>query len=162
MQILPTTSAASGLLPGIKGDALEAGEELKGETPAEILHEITKDGLRGLMKWQLEELEEKITQEVLASHGLTPESLNALPPEQKMAMMDLIKKEVAERLKQAVDEQLKKEGKAQFALNSAPAQPEALQVLIGGQEAQNNPSGKKNGGASDSGLFGLQSPFGDD
>lgn len=137
MQILPT----SGLLPTTKVDAkgLLKGEEaefastLESDDPADLIHEITQDGIAGLWKHQLEELKKKITQEVMGAHGVTEDSLAAMAPEERQALQELIAREIEEKLRQAIEEKFGTNGVPQMANTAIPQPAQTGNLLLSNQ-----------------------------
>jgi hypothetical protein len=137
MQILPT----SGLLPTLKSDSksglLAAGDEfadsLASDDPADLLHEITQDGIAGLWKYQLEELKKKITEEVMNSHDVTEESLAAMAPEERQALQNLIEREIAEKLRQAIEEKFGTNGVPAMANTAVPQPAQTGNLLLSTQ-----------------------------
>mgnify|MGYP000611975005 CR=1 FL=1 len=84
-------------------------EMLSGGSPEDMLSEITS--MSGYMKWQIKELTKKIAGEVMGSMGVTMDDINAMPVEQKTAIMQRIMDAVRQKLQTAMEEQMKKEGK---------------------------------------------------
>lgn len=82
---------------------------LEGSTPEEMISEISS--MSGYMKWQIKELTKKIMGQVMGAMGITMDDLNAMPAEQKIAVMKQIMDAVREKLQQAMEEQMKKEQK---------------------------------------------------
>lgn len=81
---------------------------LEGSTPEEMLSEITS--MEGYMKWQIKELTKKATAEVMSKMGVTMDELNAMPAEQKLAILKMIMQIVQEKIKLAMEEQMKNKG----------------------------------------------------
>lgn len=137
MQILPT----SGLFPTTKSDSktglLEAGDEfadaLAPDDPADLIHEITQDGIAGLWKHQIEEMKKKITQEVMNAHDVTDESLAAMAPEDRQALANLIEREIAEKLRQAIEEKFGTNGVPQMANTAVPQPAQSGNLLLSNQ-----------------------------
>lgn len=154
MQILPTSGAATAFRSEKKSaqDFLDtvaaadsAGQEnLKtddtatAETPADLFHKLTKDGLDSLVRYQLEELRKKITEQVMKDKGVTEESLAAMTPAERKAIEDAIAKEVEERLKQALKEQQQEQQQARKIPGTAniavPAPAESGSLLLATQK----------------------------
>ena len=77
--------------------------------PKTMLREMTRDGVEGMMKWKVRELEKQTAEKALASRGLTLEDIAALPPKERIALEQQIMREVAEKLKEAMNEQMKRQ-----------------------------------------------------
>lgn len=137
MQILPT----SGLLPTSKPDAKalltgvkdEFAYTLESDDPADLIHEITQDGIAGLWKHQLEELKKKIAEQVMNAHGVTEDSLAAMAPEERQALQNLIEREIAEKLRQAIEEKFGTNGVPAMANTAVPQPAQTGNLLLSTQ-----------------------------
>ena len=96
-------------------------EMLEGSSPEEMISEISS--MSGFMKWQVKELTKKITSQVMGSMGITMDDLNAMPSEQKIAVMKQIMDAVQEKLKIAMEEQMKKQNKETLPLAASNIEP---------------------------------------
>ncbi len=94
--ISSTDKAFQGLLSG------------SSESAEDTLAEITKNGMNGYMAWQVKQLQEKITGQVMSSMHLTPDKIAAMPAAQRVAVEQQIMQQVAQELKQQMAEQMKK------------------------------------------------------
>jgi hypothetical protein len=101
------------------------------DSPQGILHEITKDGITGMMKWKVKKLEEQIAKKVMAAQNLTPEQIAAMPDAQRVSTENQIMKAVAQALKQAMKEQMDKQAKANGQLDATdPSSPiQSLDIM---------------------------------
>lgn len=110
---IQTDILASNITPSAKIDK-DKEEEFstlfKAQTAKDTLLEITKDGMRSMWEWQIKELKQRIASQVMEEKGITKESLAAMPPEQKEAIMQAIMDEVQKRLEVAMAEAAKKNG----------------------------------------------------
>lgn len=95
-----------------KTDAAFAAMFKTSDDPKDMLAEIAGNGVEGMMKWKVKELQKQIAEKVLASKDVTLEEIAAMPPKQRVALEQQIMREVAEKLKQAIHEQMKREGTA--------------------------------------------------
>lgn len=105
------------------------------QTPEALLSSITEDGVRGLMKWKIEEMKRKITQEVMTSKNLTADDLEAMEPQERAAIEKLIMQEVQEQLKRAINEQMKREKKIEIGFASTRLSDQSWQALFQVQAA---------------------------
>lgn len=127
----PQQGTAAQNRPGRDDFASYLGEE----DPAALLHEITKDGVEGMLKWKIEEMKKKIAAEVMASKNITKESLAAMSAEERAATQDMIMREVQEKLKEAMNEQMKRENHLEIGfMNTAPVDEKTLLGLLAAQE----------------------------
>jgi len=109
---------------------------LKEKNDAEdLLEKITSDGVKGLMQWKIEQMKKQITEQVMASKGLTADGISSLPPAEKMATEETIMKEVQEKLKEAINEQMKRENNTELGFMSPKIEPEAMAQMLAAQEA---------------------------
>jgi hypothetical protein len=75
--------------------------------PEKILAAITNDGMGAYWKWQIKEMEKKITQEVMSEHKVTAQDIAKMPSAQRIELEAKIIKEVKHRLEMWMDEQLR-------------------------------------------------------
>ncbi|PZP86903.1 MAG: hypothetical protein DI582_01230 [Azospirillum brasilense] len=115
---------------------------LKEDSPEETLGKITHRGVQSLMEWKIEQLKKKITEEVMAAKGISEADLNAMPPEERAAALEMIMREVQEQLKQAMNEQMKREKKIDmgFAPGAKPFTDTVLDQLLAAQETADSAS----------------------
>lgn len=107
-------------------------ELLKGQTPEEMLHEAAGDGVEGLMKWKIRELQKKITEQVMGSKGLTAEEIAAMSPEKRITMEKQIMDEVQQKLMEAMREEMERKNKT--TLGFAPVADTTMGAMLSGQE----------------------------
>lgn len=79
------------------------------DDPRTMLADLTRDGVEGMLKWKVRELEKQIAAKALANRGITKEEIAALPADERIALQQQIMREVAEKLKEAMDEQMRRE-----------------------------------------------------
>lgn len=91
--------------------------------PAEMLKEITKDGMKGLWSWQMKQLKEKIAAEVMGEMNVTAESIAKMPENQRVGLEKKIMDEVQKRLEIAMTEQANKEKSGRNELGTSFRMP---------------------------------------
>ena len=92
---------------------------MEGSDPAAMLRDMTKDGVKSMWKWQLEQLKKKVADQVMKEMGVTPESLAKMDVKSRMGVEDKIMKEVERRVKEMVDSQMAQDHKNPFGTISA-------------------------------------------
>ena len=78
-------------------------------SPEETLKKITEGGVEGMLKWKIDEMKKKASEESLAARGLTLEDVAAMPPAARIALENQIMDEVAQKLKEAMNQQMQRE-----------------------------------------------------
>lgn len=90
---------------------------LSGDEDAKsILGEITKDGITGMMKWKVKQLEKQLAQKEMQARNLTEEQIAAMDDKQRVAVENQIMKAVAEALKEAMNQQMQRQSKGEGML----------------------------------------------
>ncbi len=107
------------------------------ETPEEVMSKITKNGVQSLLEHKIEMMKKKITEQVMASKGVTTEDLAAMPPEEQLAVLKSIMDQVQQMLKQAINEQMKKEHKTELGFVDAPVDTGVMNAMLAAQEYAN-------------------------
>lgn len=103
-------------------------------TPAEVLAKITKNGVQSLLEHKIDMMKKKITEQVMASKGITTDDLAAMEPEEQLAVLKAIMDEVQQMLKQAINEQMKKEHKTELGFVDAPVDTNVMSAMLAAQE----------------------------
>lgn len=103
-------------------------------TPEEVLSKITKNGVQSLLEHKIEMMKKKITEQVMASKGITADDLAAMPPEEQLAVLKAIMEQVQEMLRQAINEQMKKEHKTELGFIDAPVDTNVMREMLAAQE----------------------------
>jgi len=113
---------------------------LKGDDdPRQVMQDITKNGLSGMWKWQVKELEKKIAQDVLGEMHITSADLNSMQADQRAKVEKQVMKEVERRVKQLIGDSAAK----QEAGATDPAQQAANAAAGNNAGAQTQGDGKK-------------------
>lgn len=76
--------------------------------PADILKDITSGGMAGYWAWQIKQMEQNITQQVMSENNLTADQVAKMPADQRAEVEAKIIKEVKHRLEMWMDEELRK------------------------------------------------------
>lgn len=106
-------------------------ELLAGETPEEMLHEMTKDGMYSLWSHQLKELKKKIAAEIMGGMGVSEASLKAMPADERAAIEKKIMEEVERRVKEMVENEMKKKNPLAGISPGAPVDSATMGGLLG-------------------------------
>ena len=107
------------------------------DTPEKMMEKITKNGVQSLLEHKIDMLKQKLTEQAMAAKGITNEELAAMPPEERMQVMEEIMEAVQDQLKMAMNEQMKKEQKLELGfLDSAPMQADTFAQILVAQETR--------------------------
>lgn len=106
-------------------------------TPEEVISKITKNGVQSLLEHKIEMMKKKITEQVMAAKGVTQSDLEAMKPEEQLAVLKAIMEEVQQMLKQAINEQMKKEYKTELGFMDAPVDTQGMREILAAQEYAN-------------------------
>ncbi len=98
------------------------------ESAESMLSDITKDGLNSYMKWQIQQMQKQITDQVMASKNLTADKIAAMPAKQRVALEQQIIQEVAQKLKQAMSQEMKKNAPNQLGFDMMDSSGDAMQM----------------------------------
>ena len=121
MQISSTGAANLAALRTVNVKQPASQPTTANEDPAAMIRDITRDGMKGYMKWQMEELKKKVAAKVMQQMGITTEDLQKMAPEVRKNVEDLIAKEVERIMRQMIAEQMQKENKSAFPMAQAAA-----------------------------------------
>ena len=101
------------------------------------MEKITKNGVQSLLEHKIDMLKKKLTEQAMAAKGITSDELAAMPPEERLQVMQSILEQVQEQLKMAMNEQMKKEKKLELGyLDAAPMQTDTFAQILIAQETR--------------------------
>lgn len=100
------------------------------DDPAEMLKEITEDGIASMWKWQIKKLKEKVASEIMQEMSLTPEQIAAMPDAQRVSVEQKIMQEVERRVKEMIEQGMHKKKGLPFAADSGNLDSTTLQTLL--------------------------------
>lgn len=107
------------------------------DTPEAMMEKITKNGVQSLLEHKIDMLKKKLTEQAMAAKGITSDELAAMPPEERLQVMQSILEQVQEQLKMAMNEQMKKEKKLELGyLDAAPMQTDTFAQILIAQETR--------------------------
>lgn len=107
------------------------------ERPEQVLSKITSNGVQSLLEHKIEQMKKKITEQVMASKGVTQSDLEAMEPAEQLAVLKAIMEQVQQMLKQAINEQMKKEHKTELGFMDAPVDTGVMKEMLAAQEYAN-------------------------
>ncbi len=87
----------------------EFADLFKEYTPEEILQEVAGDGVAGMWKFKIKQMQKQAAEKLMDEMGLTKEAVMELPLEKKVALQSKIIEEVQRRVQMMVVEQMKRE-----------------------------------------------------
>ncbi len=137
MQITTNNTAAASAAPSAAGGKAGGGSIEStfaamldaSNDPKEMLHTITKDGMASMWAWQLEQIKKKAAEKVMQGMGVTRESIEALPEDERIDIMKRIMEEVERMVQQAMEEEMRKQN-PQIALGLQVMDSDTMQGVI--------------------------------
>ena len=87
------------------------------DDPAALLKEITSNGMKGYWAWEVKQMKQKATQEVMGAMGVSASDIAAMPDAQRATIEDKIMKAVEAKVKQMIQDDMNKKQKDSLGID---------------------------------------------